>query len=148
MTDARTGVVDIDTFCNYLRMNAEMQAEAVERRPTPDEIDLATEVFRMLADSTRFRLLLALVNRELSVNDLAQALDKPPAGVSQHLAKLRLARLVATRREGTHVYYRLENEHVRQLVADVLDHAEHLGPSVPRHHQQQSLPFTRRTAGD
>lgn len=135
-------------LCHYLRMNADTQGSADERRPTPDEVDLATEVFRMLADSTRFRLLLALLERELSVNDLAQVLDKPSTGVSQHLAKLRLARLVATRRQGTHVYYRLENEHVRQLVVDVLDHAEHLGPSVPRHHQQQSLPLTPRAAGD
>ena len=148
MTEWQTRVVGDRRSCNYLRMNADSQTSAVERSPTPDEVDLATEVFRMLADSTRFRLLLALVDRELSVNDLAQALGKPSTGVSQHLAKLRLARLVATRRQGTHVYYRLENEHVRQLVVDVLDHAEHLGPSVPRHHQQQSHPITRRAAGD
>ena len=142
-----TGVGRQGATCHYLRMNADTQSSD-ERHPSPDEVDLATEVFRMLADGARFRLLLALVDGELPVNDLAQALGKPSAGVSQHLAKLRLARLVATRREGTHVYYRLENEHVRQLVVDVLDHAEHMGPSVPRHHQQQPLPLTRRTAGD
>ena len=111
-------------------------------------MDLATEMFQMLADGTRFRLLLALVDGELPVNDLAQAVDKPPAGVSQHLAKLRLARLVATRRDGTRIFYRLENDHVRQLVIDVLEHAEHMGPSVPRHHQQQAVPLSQPAAGD
>ena len=109
-------------------------------------MDLATEMFQMLADGTRFRLLLALVDGELPVNDLALAVDKPPAGVSQHLAKLRLARLVTTRRDGTRIFYRLENDHVRQLIVDVLEHAEHMGPSVPRHHQQQALPLSQRAA--
>ncbi|WP_415853566.1 ArsR/SmtB family transcription factor [Sinomonas sp. G460-2] len=122
-------------------VNAYQQVPAQLHRPTPEEMDLATEVFQMLADGTRFRLLLALLDDELPVNDLARAADKPPTGVSQHLAKLRLARLVATRREGTRVFYRLENDHVRQLIVDVLNHAEHMGSSVPRHHQQQALPF-------
>jgi hypothetical protein len=45
-----------------------------------------------------------------------------------------MARLVQTRRQGTQVFYRLENEHVRQLVVDALHHAEHAGPGVPAHH--------------
>jgi len=129
-------------------MNADNQQSSELRRPTEDEVDLATEMFQMLADGTRFRLLLALVDGELPVNDLAQAVDKPPAGVSQHLAKLRLARLVAPRRDGTRIFYRLENDHVRQLVIDVLEHAEHMGPSVPRHHQQQAVPLSQPAAGD
>nr|WP_217697880.1 metalloregulator ArsR/SmtB family transcription factor [Sinomonas mesophila] len=98
-------------------------------------MDLATEVFQMLADATRFRLLFALLDDELPVNDLAHVSEKPPTGVSQHLAKLRLAGLVETRREGTRVFYRLENDHVRQLIIDVLNHAEHMSSSMPRHHQ-------------
>jgi DNA-binding transcriptional ArsR family regulator len=129
-------------------MHADKQQRSEVHWPTHEEIDLATEVLQMLADSTRFRLLLALVDEELPVNDLAQVVEKPPAGVSQHLAKLRLARLVATRRDGTRVFYRLENDHVRQLIVDVLNHAEHMGPTVPRHHQQQAQPLSQRAAGD
>ena len=70
----------------------------------------------MLADSTRVQLLWVLADHELSVNDLAARVAKPAPSVSQHLAKLRMARLVRTRREGTQVFYRLENDHVRQLV--------------------------------
>ena len=61
----------------------------------------------MLADATRVRIILALQGGELSVNTLATAVDKPPAAVSQHLAKLRLARIVATRHDGNRVFYRL-----------------------------------------
>jgi DNA-binding transcriptional ArsR family regulator len=105
------------------------------RRPLPDDqVDLVVEGFRMLADGTRVRILWALIGRELSVNELAAEVSKPPTSVSQHLAKLRMSRLVSTRREGTQVFYRLENEHVGQLVTDAIHNAEHSGPGVPGHH--------------
>src|SRR5690349_20892428 len=103
-----------------------------------DEVNLIVEVFRMLADPTRFRLLWALTGGELSVSELAEQVDKPAPSVSQHLAKLRMARLVRTRREGTTIFYSLENEHVSQLVADAVFNAEHAGPGVPAHHRGDS----------
>jgi DNA-binding transcriptional ArsR family regulator len=104
------------------------------RRLPAEQVDLAVEVFRMLSDATRVRLLWALAGGEMAVNDLAEHVEKPPAAVSQHLAKLRMARLVQTRREGTQVFYRLENEHVRSLLTDAVFNAEHAGPGVPGHH--------------
>ena len=93
----------------------------------------------MLADATRVRIILALrATGELSVNHLADILDKPPSAVSQHLAKLRLARIVSTRQDGQRVFYRLENEHARQLVTDAIFQAEHSLGGVPRHHHEQS----------
>ncbi|MBX7433172.1 metalloregulator ArsR/SmtB family transcription factor [Mycobacterium sp. Y57] len=104
------------------------------RRLADEQADLVVEVFRMLADATRIQLLWALVDRELSVNDLAARVGKPGPSVSQHLAKLRMARLVRTRREGTQVFYRLENDHVGQLVTDAVHNAEHAAGGVPAHH--------------
>ena len=102
----------------------------------PDEqVELAADMFRMLADGTRIRILWALVDRELSVNDLATEVGKLPAAVSQHLAKLRMTRLVRTRREGTQIFYRLENEHVAQLVTDAIHNAEHSADGIPGHHR-------------
>lgn len=89
----------------------------------------------MLADATRVQILWVLVDTERSVNDLAERVGKPAPSVSQHLAKLRMARLVRTRREGTTVFYRLENDHVRQLVTDAVFNAEHAGPGLPGHHR-------------
>jgi DNA-binding transcriptional ArsR family regulator len=89
----------------------------------------------MLADATRVQVLWALVDREMSVNDLATHIDKPAPSVSQHLAKLRMARLVRTRRDGTTIYYTLENDHVAQLVTDAVFNAEHAGPGIPGHHR-------------
>lgn len=89
----------------------------------------------MLADATRVQVLWALVDREMAVNDLATHVGKPAPSVSQHLAKLRMARLVRTRREGTTIFYSLDNDHVRQLVTDAVFNAEHAGPGVPGHHR-------------
>jgi DNA-binding transcriptional ArsR family regulator len=103
-----------------------------------DEVNLIVEIFRMLADPTRIRALWALTGGELSVTEIAERVDKPAPSVSQHLAKLRMARLVRTRREGTTIFYSLENEHVSQLVADAVFNAEHAGPGVPAHHRDDS----------
>ena len=75
------------------------------------------------------------MNAQMVRPNLATLNDGTPWG-GYDLAKLRMARLVRTRREGTSVFYRLENDHVRQLVLDAVFNAEHAGPGVPGHHQQ------------
>jgi DNA-binding transcriptional ArsR family regulator len=114
-----------------------MDADKQQRsQPLPaDQVALTVEVFRMLAEGTRIQILWALIDGEMAVNDIAGMLGKPGPAVSQHLAKLRMARLVRTRREGTSVLYHLENEHVRQLIVDAVQNAEHAGHTVPAHHQ-------------
>ena len=89
----------------------------------------------MLSDSTRVRLLWAMLDGERSVNELAEAVQKPAASVSQHLAKLRMARLAATRRQANQVFYRIGNEHIAQLVEDAIYHAEHSAGGIPEHHR-------------
>lgn len=90
----------------------------------------------MLAEATRVKLLWVLLGGEASVNQLAVAVNKPQTAVSQHLAKLRMAHLVQTRKQGTQVIYRVVSEHVRQLVEDAIFHAEHAGDGVPEHHRE------------
>lgn len=94
---------------------------------------LAVEVLRMLADPTRLQLAGLLLDEERSVSDLAEALERPVPAISQHLAKLRMARLVTSRRQGQTVLYRVENGHVRQLVIDTVGHVEHLLDRAPSH---------------
>lgn len=108
------------------------------RLPDSQYVELAVEVFSMLADATRVRIILALREEELSVNHLADIVDKTPAAVSQHLAKLRLARIVTARQDGTRVFYSLPNEHVRQLVSDAIFQAEHALDQAPRHHHAEA----------
>lgn len=93
----------------------------------PDDLHatLASESFRILADPTRVRLLWVLLQGECNVGDLADLVEAAPTAVSQHLAKLRFAGLVETRRDGTFVYYRAHDSHVRRLLSEALSYAEH-----------------------
>ena len=98
-------------------------------------VELAVEVFAMLADATRVRIILALRDGELSVNHLADIIDKSPTAVAPQLAQLRRGRVVAAPQDGTRVFYRLANEHARKLVADAVFQAEHSLGGEPAHHR-------------
>ena len=110
-------------------------------KPSSEYVDLAAEVLGILSDPTRIRIVLALrQDDELPVGALAEIVGKKPSGVSQHLARLRMARMVATRQEGTSVLYRLTDEHTVRLVAEAIKQAEHAvanGQMPPHHHTAQ-----------
>ena len=93
--------------------------------PNEEQVHLAAEGFRLLADPTRIKILWALLQGESSVACLAELVGAGPTAVSQHLAKLRLAGLVKGRREGTFVHYSAADTHVRALLAEALFHADH-----------------------
>ena len=99
-----------------------------------------------MIDLVRLRALHAVATHG-TVTNAARALYVTPSAVSQHLAKLRMARLVCTRRAGTTIFYTIENEHVRQLVNDAVFNAEHAGPGVPAHHRGDVSPLPSRKAG-
>ena len=98
--------------------------------PSEDEFQSAVGMLKLLGDETRLRIIWALLDGEHSVNELAALVAAHPTGVSQHLAKLRLARLVRTRRDGTRIYYVADDAHVRRLVEEVLSHADHVTRSL------------------
>ncbi|MEJ8658461.1 metalloregulator ArsR/SmtB family transcription factor [Streptomyces sp. MS1.AVA.4] len=79
--------------------------------------DRTVTVLKAVADPSRYRLLWALSRQELPVSGLAEMLGAHVAATSQHLAKLRAAGLVASRREGTRIYYRAV-EGVRGLLEE------------------------------
>ncbi|MFC7876167.1 ArsR/SmtB family transcription factor [Isoptericola sp. NPDC057391] len=97
-------------------------------------VDLAVEVFSLLADPTRVRIILALRDEEMSVNHLADVVDKSPTAVSQHLAKLRWGRIVRARQDGNRVFYSLVDEHARKLVTQAVFQAQHAVDEQPAHH--------------
>ncbi len=82
-------------------------------------------IFKALSDPTRLRIISALAEREFSVGDLAEALGMEQSAVSHQLGDMRDMGLVRSRREGRHVYYRLDDEHVADLYAQGLAHAKH-----------------------
>jgi DNA-binding transcriptional ArsR family regulator len=106
--------------------------------PSSDFVELAAEVFGLLSDATRIRMVLHLRRAgELSVNALAELVEKSPSGVSQHLARLRMARMVTTRQVGNKVLYSLTDEHPACLVSEAIKQAEYSvsNGQLPLHHE-------------
>jgi ArsR family transcriptional regulator, lead/cadmium/zinc/bismuth-responsive transcriptional repressor len=95
--------------------------------PTIDEetAGVLAETFRVLADPTRVRIISALAESPLCVHELAAALGVTHSAVSHQLAMLREMRLVSFEKEGRHVIYRLDDDHIRDLFRQGLEHIRH-----------------------
>lgn len=94
---------------------------------SPLEADRLAALFRLLGDASRTRILYALLEAgELCVGDIASAIGAADAKVSQALRLLRTAGVVRSRRDGRHIRYRLDDDHVRSLLDLSREHLEHL----------------------
>lgn len=92
-----------------------------------DEVLLDTsELFKIMGDPSRMRIIIALMAAELCVCDLAELTEISQSAVSHQLRILRQARLVRYRREGKNAYYSLEDTHVSSLVQLALEHVREL----------------------
>lgn len=87
------------------------------------------ELFKALSDPNRVRIISALSQAELCVYDLTLILGMSQSAVSHQLRSLREMRLVRHRREGRHIYYQLDDEHIRDLFQRSLEHIEHDEPA-------------------
>mgnify|MGYP000668896408 FL=1 len=89
-------------------------------------VDLA-EMFRLLGDPTRVRILFALLEAgELCVCDIAEVVETTDTKVSQAMRLLRTAGVVRNRRDGRNIFYRLDDGHVRMLLDLSREHVAHL----------------------
>jgi DNA-binding transcriptional ArsR family regulator len=87
-------------------------------------LDAVAEIFGLLADPTRVRILDALTHGERPVCDLAGLVGISESAMSHQLRLLRTARLVRARRDGRHMYYALDDHHVIGLLRDARKHVE------------------------
>jgi DNA-binding transcriptional ArsR family regulator len=85
----------------------------------------AAEVFQLLSTPGRLHLLWLLSNQEADVSTLVRAVGGTKAGISQHLAKLRLAGWIDGQRQGRRVLYRVVDPHIVTLVHQAVEHIEH-----------------------
>jgi DNA-binding transcriptional ArsR family regulator len=89
--------------------------------PRPDEVAAVADRLRLIGDPVRLTICCALLQGETNPSCLAELAGVPVQGVSQHLAKLRLAGAVRPRRDGQRVWYELVDPQVRDLVEHLLN---------------------------
>jgi ArsR family transcriptional regulator, lead/cadmium/zinc/bismuth-responsive transcriptional repressor len=83
------------------------------------------ELFRSFSDTSRVKIISAIIDQELNVSALAQAVNLSESAVSHHLQGLRLLRLVQTRRQGKEVYYSLVDKHIITLFQQGVNHIKY-----------------------
>ena len=97
----------------------------LSQMPSDPELERLSDVFKIFSDNSRLRIIAALLEKELCVYDLTQALGMTQSAVSHQLRLLRTSRLVKNRREGKSVYYSLDDDHVATILAQGMEHVRH-----------------------
>ena len=92
--------------------------------PTEVELYDLAELFKVFGDSTRIKILYVLVESDMSVGDIAQALNMTQSSISHQLRVLKQSRLVRFRREGKNIVYSLADDHVHTIMSQGLEHLE------------------------
>lgn len=89
---------------------------------TQDAVDQLADLFHLLGDPTRLRIVLACMARPIAVGDIAAVLDLSSSLVSHHLRLLRAARIVKAERQGKQVFYSAADAHITSLLATMTEH--------------------------
>jgi DNA-binding transcriptional ArsR family regulator len=80
------------------------------------------DLFRLLGDTSRLRIVAACLDAPAAVSAIAERLDLSLSLVSHHLRLLKAARIVRAERQGKNVFYAADDEHIRRVIADMLEH--------------------------
>jgi len=89
---------------------------------TDDEAIELAEIFRLMGDASRLRIILAALARPICVSDIAAQTKLSPSLVSHHLRLLRSARVLRAERQGKQVFYVAADQHVRSVITDMVAH--------------------------
>lgn len=109
--------------CNVI--HKEMVKIALENKPSKEELERLSKVFKLLGDLTRTEILWVLDKNEMCVCDIANVLNMTKSSISHQLALLREAGIVEYRKVGKEVYYRLDDFHITKLYEIGIEHIDH-----------------------
>lgn len=111
--------------CNVIHQDAVEQV--LSNLPSEQIFYKLADLYKLIGDTTRCRILFALDQREMCVCDLANVLNMTKSSISHQLAVLRRSGIVKCRKSGKEVYYTLEDDHIVQLFEIGLEHIHHKG---------------------
>ena len=109
-------------MCDFLHVHEDAVQQVLSDLPDEERLYDLAELFRMFGDTTRIRILYLLFESELCVCDLAKLLGVTQSAVSHQLRALKDAKLVRFRRAGKTVFYTLDDDHVRSILALGMEH--------------------------
>lgn len=109
--------------CNVIHQDAVNMA--LKNQPDINELENLSELFKIIGDLTRTKILWILDRHEMCVCDIANVLNMTKSSISHQLAILRESGIVKYRKDGKEVYYTLDDGHVKKLYEIGLEHIEH-----------------------
>ena len=115
--------VNKNGVCKTMFVHEETVKEVMESMPREELLYELADFFKVVGDTTRIKILHALLVAEMCVCDLSNLLKVSQSAVSHQLKTLRQAALVTFRRQGKVVFYSLKDEHIRQIMHLGLQHA-------------------------
>jgi DNA-binding transcriptional ArsR family regulator len=112
-------------FCECTAIHEETVRKVRKKMPGEAKLCALAELFRVFGDTTRIKILCALLEDEMCVCDIASLLDMTQSAISHQLRILKQAGLVKFRRDGRVVYYSLDDEHVKNVFDQGFIHISH-----------------------
>lgn len=116
---------EICDTCEELKTDPERIEKVKACLINDDESMMIAEVFKMLGDQTRIKIIFSLSCCEMCVCDIAETINMTQSAVSHQLRLMRNMKLVKYRKEGKSVYYSLDDEHILQLFNQGMEHVRH-----------------------
>jgi len=113
-----------EDICENTKVGIECLQKIQNNIPSNNEIYNLSELFKVLGDSTRIKIIYTIYKKELCVHDIANVVNMSHSSVSHQLKNLKQARLVKSRKEGKEVYYTLNDEHIEKIFKLALEHIE------------------------
>lgn len=117
-------------ICDCNMVHKEMVEDTLSKMPTNAKLKNLADFFKIMGDSTRCKLLFALLQNEMCVCDLANVLSMTKSSISHQLSKMKDVGLVKSRKAGKTVYYSLDDEHINEIFQVGLKHIEHKGEHI------------------
>lgn len=114
-----------ELVCDCNIIHEEAVNIAIKNRPDDKELINLSELFKILGDLTRIKIIWTLDNNEMCVCDIANVLNMTKSSISHQLSILKNAGIVRYRKSGKEVYYTLDDEHINKLYEIGLEHIEH-----------------------
>lgn len=111
--------------CSIKCIDQKKVNQTLKTIPGPDETARLAEIFKALSDPSRLKIVLALMEREHCVCDIAAICGQTDSAVSHQLRLLRTQKIVKNRRQGKIVYYSIDDDHVAELINMSLVHIRH-----------------------
>lgn len=109
--------------CNIIHQEA--VDKAIQNKPKEEILERLSQIFKILGDPTRIKILWTLDNNEMCVCDIANVLNMTKSSISHQLSILRTSGIVKYRKSGKEVYYMLDDEHIKKLYEIGLEHIDH-----------------------